>query len=494
VGKLSSISDEFLGGLRKTILRPNINAYQPYDGAQSNFHKSGSLGRIIFGGNRAGKTVAGACESVWWLLGTHPFQKTPPTPVYGRGTAVDIEQGLKKIMLPEIARWLPPSALQNGSWEQSYDKQGRLLTLANGSQMDFLTNEMDAEKHAGTSRNFIWFDEECPQHIFNEDLLRLVDVQGHYWMTMTPVMGMTWVYYQFYEPIVMNGQVNENVKLFEAPTEDNPYLPEGAIDIILEGMDDAEKQARKHGKFIAASGLVYPEFHPSIHCIQPVVPSEIQYQIVSGMDHGLRNPTCWLWAYVDQEGRIIVFHEWYQAEWTVQDHARAINDYESKSGIKDRDGYRVGDPAITQRSGISGGSIQSEYSDRGIYIGLGNNDVHYGINRVRRLIQAAGLYITNDCTNLIQELHSYRWDTYASNRNNANKQPKDQPRKFKDHAVDALRYLVCSRPELEFRGLAGDVYAPFIVPRTTPADTEPIKYEDWGMNDDQPYSVLGDNW
>ena len=55
-------------------------------------------------------------------------------------------------MLPEMKRWLPEKYLINGSWEDSYSNQSRVLKLTNGSQMDFLTNEQDTEKHACAGR------------------------------------------------------------------------------------------------------------------------------------------------------------------------------------------------------------------------------------------------------------------------------------------------------------------------------------------------------
>lgn len=493
---MDDLKTTFAGNLRRIAARPNIRAYKPYPGAQTEFHKGTEIGRILVGGNRAGKTVGGACESIWRLQGSHPYQQVKPAPVYGRGSAVDIEQGLKKIMLPEISRWLPPSSLTNGSWEDSYDKQGRLLTLENGSQMDFLTYEMDAEKHAGTSRDFLWFDEEPPEHIFNEDLLRTVDVRGKWYLTMTPVLGMTWLYYSYYEPIVVNGIENKYVALYQAPTEDNPYLPEGAIDIVLEGMSDEEKQARKYGKFMAASGLIYPEFHPGIHCIEPFDPGGIVHPVVTAMDHGLRNPTAWLWSYVDNEGRIVVFHEHYETEKTIVNHATDVRIYEGLHRLGPKISYRIGDPSIANRVAVgNGGSIQSEYADNDVFIGLGNNDVTYGINRTRRMFQSQGILITRDCVNLIREIHGYRWDTYANSRAASTKQPKDTPRKYKDHAVDALRYLVCSRPEMEYRGLAGAIYTPIPgIPHTVPI--EDAKYSDfYNEKDNERYHpILGDDW
>lgn len=489
-----TLRDEFLGSLRRRVDRPSLLGYEPYD-IQERFHSDDSVGRLLLGGNRAGKTVSGATEACFWLTGHHPYRQVPEPPVFGRGVSVDIEQGLKKIMLPELDRWLPRSVLIGGSWEQSYDKQSRVLTLANGSKMDFLTGEMDTEKHAGTSRNFCWIDEECPESIFNENMLRLVDVKGNWWMTMTPVLGMTWVFRRYYEPWV-EGVVTDdtrNFEVFSAPSEDNPFLPPGALDTMLAGMSSEEREARKYGKFVAASGLIYPSFNPAVHVINSMDPAGVTQQVITGMDHGLRNPTAWLWAYVDNEGRIIVFHEYYEPERTITEHASEINFWERSRNIQFKIHYRVGDPAIAQRNASNGESVQSEYSRDDVFIGLGNNDVPYGLNRVRRLLDTRGLLITNDCSHLIRELHTYRWSTFASMKAREAKQPREMPEKKNDHAVDALRYLVCSRPENEWSG--GD--SPVLIPRT-PSHTVPVpdysEREFLGNNDDRFHPVLGDDW
>jgi len=61
-----------------------------------------------------------------------------------------------------------------GSWEASYDVKGKTLTYENESTLEFLTYEQDVQAHAGTSRDGVWFDEEPPEDIFNENMLRLV--------------------------------------------------------------------------------------------------------------------------------------------------------------------------------------------------------------------------------------------------------------------------------------------------------------------------------
>jgi phage terminase large subunit-like protein len=495
-----TLIEEFLSGLKAVAKKPNIHGYRPYEGVQLNFHKCQKRGRILLGGNRVGKTVSGATECVWYLTGTHPYRQTPEPPVYGRGVAVDIEQGLGKIMLPEIQRWLPTSYLLNGSWSDSYSGSSRTLTLNNGSKMDFLTYEQDAEKHAGTSRNFCWWDEEPPEHIFNEDMLRLVDTNGSWWISMTPVLGYTWIHRKYYRPLVEQQQEDPAIQIFLGSTENNPHISPDVLDEITKGMSAEEKEARKHGKFMAASGLVYPSFGQH-NIVPPINPQAVFQPIYVGMDHGLRHPTVWLWAYVDNEGRIIVFHEYYESERTVAQHADAIKKWESWARLDDRIAYRIGDPSIEQRSAATGTSVRTLYSENDLFVGLGNNDLRAGLNKVRSYLENFGLFITQDCHNLIDELNQYRWETYATRKANDTKKPQDQPKKTHDDACDALRYLVMSRPDDEFEGWAGEVRANWRsmiqASKTAPEDHPSGDYsynELQEFGDEGVHTILGEDW
>ena len=494
------MADDFLEQL-KAELRANASKdslfnYRPYKGAQEDAHNSTKRGRIFLGGNRSGKTVFGAVESIRYLTGSHPTRATPKPPVYGRGSAVDIEQGLNKIMLPEIARWLPKKFLLKGSWDESYDKSSRVLTLNNGSKMDFLTYEQLPEKHAGTSRHFCWWDEEPPEFIFNEDMLRLVDVNGHWWMSMTPLLGFTWVYHKYYSPIVEHNQPNPSVDVFLGSTENNPHVSKEILDEITEGLSAEEKSARRHGRFMAASGLVYPSFGKHL-VIPPIDAARVAVPVFNAMDHGLRHPTVFLYAYVDQEGRLIVFHEYYEAERTIPQHVETIRKWERATGIEQRLVYSIGDPAIEQRT-PSGLSVRSMYSQEGYYLGLGNNDVAAGINKTRSYIERMGVFITEDCPNLISELYGYRWDTYATRKANETKKQQDKPRKLKDDACDTLRYLIMSRPDDEFEGWAGEVFANFIVASKAAPDTSGAG--DYSAEELEPmgaegvHTILGSEW
>src|SRR5690349_2624838 len=121
-----------------------------------------------------------------------------------------------------------------------------------------MTYEQDREKFAGTSRHWIWFDEEPPKDIYDECKLRILDTEGCIYLTMTPVDGMTWTF----DEIHLKGLTGEDPNIFVViiDTEENPYLSKEAISNVLDGLDDDERRARKEGRYVQLGGLVYKMF------------------------------------------------------------------------------------------------------------------------------------------------------------------------------------------------------------------------------------------
>lgn len=443
------VTSLFSENLRKAVARPSIHNYKPHV-KQKQFHQSPLQQKLYIGGNRSGKTVGGIVEDVWWLKGEHPYRPlpmAPGTPCRGRIVTTSMTEGIKEIIIPELCRWLPPSLLLNGSWEDSYHKTDRKLTLTNGATCELMSYDQDLQKFAGTSRHFIHFDEEPPKAIWGECKLRLLDTRGSWWITMTPVDGMTWVYEDLYEK---HGS-NENLLVIEISIEENPYITQAEIEIALDGLDESEKKARREGKFVPLTGLVFSSFSREDHVIPSLSESGLQHvnqwtQYVS-MDHGLSNPTAWLWHAISPQGLVVTYDELYDNERLVNDYAQEIHRRNGQRFRRPPEIY-VGDPAIKQRNGQTGDSIQTAYSMAGIPIVLGNNDVRIGVEKMNRYFRAGKWVIAENCFNLIRELQLTRWKAYESAKKRQDNNPREEIHKKNDHAPDSARYMFSLLPDL----------------------------------------------
>lgn len=463
-----------LDGLSRARTRPTVHGYVPH-GKQIQFHSASEKGRLYIGGNRSGKTVGGVVEDIWWLRGQHPYRRMiAQPPIRGRIVTVSYIEGIQKIIIPEITKWIPPSDLINGSWEDSYSKAERTLTLTNGSSVELMSYDQKLEKFAGTSRHFVHFDEEPPKDIFGECKLRLLDTGGSWWMTMTPVEGMTWVYDDLYEPGLVPGS---NIAVIIIDTEENPYVTKAEIEFALEGLGDAERKARKEGKFVQLGGLAFPEFGEA-HIIDPLDEDKLRVILpwtqYASLDHGLNNPTAWLYHAVAPSGSVVTFDEIYDNNKLVNDFAALLHTRNAEKFRRPPDVY-VGDPAIKQRNGQTGDSIQTAYARAGIPIALGNNDVAIGIDKMSRYLRTGKWVITSNCQNLIREMMRLRWKIYETAKMRQANNARPELHKKDDHAPDSARYFFSMMPDLyipkEKDGRTeriNKVVHDIINPRTTP--------------------------
>lgn len=442
-------------GLQEASHQPNLYDYVP-SSKQKLFHEDANPDRLYIGGNRSGKSLGSTIEAIWWLTHTHPHRQTPEGPVRGRVVAVDFLNGVDKIILPLYKQWLPKTYLINGSWEQSYSRERHVLTLNNGSFVEFMSQDQDLDKFAGSSRHFVHFDEECPQTVFRECLARLVDTDGVWWMSQTPVQGMEWIYDDIYIP-AKKGE--KNIGIVEAEMADNPTLSREAIDKFLDMLPEEERAIRSKGQYVHLGGSVFPDFTPQTHTIEKgVFTPTPEHRIIRTMDSGYTNPTVWLWLAVDEENNVTVFKEHYRAKLTVEEHATIVNqmtrDIENQYGCKVW--LTTGDPAIKQTKEQTGTSVQQEYQKYGIYIVVDMipTDRRIGLERIRQYLKLnkkskrPHLMITDDCPYLIAELPKLRWKKWASPKIAEQNNKLEDIRDRDNHCYDALKYAMTFMSDL----------------------------------------------
>jgi len=270
---------------------------------------------------------------------------------------------------------------------------------------------------------------------------------------MTPVEGMSWVY----DAIYLKGKEGDpNYHITEISMEENPYLNQKEVVNFLEGLDDNEKEARGHGRFIEMGGLIYKKFDPKPGGLHVLDRERLRFPqnvpIGISLDHGYNNPTAVLWHALLPEGNVITFHEHYLSGETVSYHARQIHEFNRANRIIPA--ILVADPSIRNTDPITGTSILQEYIKFGVPFVLANNDVKAGVERVQSYLKPrvggkAMWQCTRDCTNLVKEMGRYKWKTYTSKKLNARYNVWEEPHKLNDHACDSLRYFLMSRPNLD---------------------------------------------
>lgn len=409
---------------------------------QAEFHRATQRNRWVFGGNRSGKTECGAVESVWLALGEHPYKPNRPDV---QGWVVSLTQQVQRdVAQSKILKYLPPRRIEDvvmtsgrkGSPEYGIIDHILVRNAFGGiSKLGFKSCDQGREKFQGASLDFVWFDEEPPLDVYEECRMRVFDRSGYIFGTMTPLKGLTWVY----DEIELNSRNDPEVWCNHMEWKDNPYLDPAEVENMSAVMSADEQQSRRYGRFFAGEGLVYPEFDPERHVIDPFdVPPE--WQCAVSIDPGLNNPTSCHFYAVDFDGAIYVVGEHYERGRGIDWHAEKI------LALADRLGWRrdtsgrlraLIDSAASQRTLASEKSVAELFYERGIAVNTRvNKDLYSGIQRVKSLFSRVPtrIFIFRDCVNLIRELKGYWWGD------------GDRPRKVDDHALDELRYFVMTQP------------------------------------------------
>jgi phage terminase large subunit-like protein len=321
-------------------------------------------------------------------------------------------------------------------------RNGRVLATGN-------SYDQDVAKYGGVSRHLIWMDEEPTyKALYDENMMRTVDIGGSMMLTMTPIKGLTWVYDEVYEA------GNPDHVYYEVATiYDNPHLNRDEIKIIEDTMHPDEREVRLEGRFIPKSGLIYKEFDTKLHVV-PYFKIPDDWTIVLGIDPHDRTPHAVVFCAINRDHDIFIFDEIFES-CLIKDLAAKmrmklgfVNPMARRKGIKLNPAYSVIDTSAKTPDMISGKNYKEELGlGHGFFCVDAHKDVIAGISKVREYLNYSNkkpnIYVMEHCREMIHQFRHYIWDDYVKkDRYNL----KERPLKKDDHLLDALRYVLMTNP------------------------------------------------
>jgi hypothetical protein len=245
-----------------------------------------------------------------------------------------------------------------------------------------------------------------------------------------------------------------NTKIFPAGADD----PE-----IIESKETLTEEffLQEFGaEFTSFAGRIYSEFDEGYHVIdEKDFVFHPEWENYIGIDFGWRNPFACINVQIDPSDNCYVWHEYYERNLHINQHALNL-----KSEIQWRVDRAFYDPSDPDKAG----TIEQVWKDTKDYrnqnlmkvpFEAAPNDVPLGINRVKEWLklhdydgdgvpETPHLYVVSNCVNTIREFNTYRVKEQTEKM--AEKMdPKEEPRKKDDHAMDALRYLLAGHFGLE---------------------------------------------
>lgn len=412
--------------------------------------------RAIMAANRVGKTEGvGGVETVYHLTGNYPHwwegkRFDRPIKMWAAGdtskTTRDIIQA--KLLGPyhDIGTGLIPKSCING---KPKPKAGiadaveiiRVKHVTGGDSIITLKSyDQRREAFQGTEQDIIWLDEEPPQDIYTECLIRIMTTNGMIILTFTPLMGISEVVKSF-----LDCEDSPSKYMIQATWDDVPHLSQEQKDKLWNSIPPFQRDARSKGIPQLGAGAIYPIDENQMLVNDFEIPDH--WPRWYGMDVGW-NWTAAVFFTLDRDSDTTYIWSVYkagQAEPII--HAEAIKARGAwLKGVIDYSGTNMSD----------GTRIMEIYQQCGLNVDKANKSVEAGIYNAWQMKSLGKVKIFKSCSEVyFAEQRLYRRDE------------KGKIVKENDHVMDSERYGLMAEDHIKI--------------------TEPIKDEDSG------YGYYGNN-
>lgn len=333
-----------------------------------------------------------------------------------------------------------------------YTDSKKLFTFPNGSiiKLAYCDSENDIYQFQGQEWPIIFIDEATQMTPAMLDFIATcnrstrTDINSRIYYTCNPGgPGHDYIKRLFIDRNFNEYENPDDYVFIKATLDDNEVLMKTnpAYAHFLEALPDALRRQHRFGDWDVVEGQFYPEFRRDLHVCAPFdIP--VDWRRFRAMDWGYNDPTCVLWFAVAPDKRLFVYREIYQARTMANDMASLIK----RMNGTDKIAYTVASPDMWQHRGIrdvmGGESIADIFLHNGVPLLKADNARVVGWQRLREYFAIAdddrpSIQIFDNCRNLIRTLPVLDYDKHTR---------EDVSSTCEDHAAEALRYGVMSRP------------------------------------------------
>ena len=287
------------------------------------------------------------------------------------------------------------------------------LTIAIGDNLCIFKSLDDPEKIKSAEFNYVWVEEAT--EIDRADLLQLnlrlrrqnANGENRIFLTFNPIDQFHWLVAGYVS------EPRENVAVHHSVYRNNPFLPPEYV-AELEGLvtqDENYYRIYCLGEPGVLRNVVYTNYDTA-----EAMP--LKGELAYGLDFGFNNPTALAEIRI-VDGEVYVRERLYEPRLTNADLIA-----------------RLGSLGVPKGAPIYADAAEpariEELRRAGYNVHPADKSVKDGIDCVKR----HRLHITTDSTNLLGEIRSYK---YREDRNGV---VLEEPVKFRDHIVDAVRYCL----------------------------------------------------
>lgn len=364
------------------------------------------------GGTRSSKTVSIVQQCVLWLITgqltrNHYIPKGVWSTVRKYSTTLDatvirdFEEELNKHKIFDL--------VQHNKTKKTYKYQDRLVEFIGAD---------DEQKLRGAKRNILYCNEGNELEYKTEFFQLLMRTEDKVIIDFNPDDENIWINTELEQKRYFD---KNDVEIIVSTYKDNTFLPSSLISEIeyLQQTDPEFWKIYGLGEYGKVFGLIFENYN-----IVDGIPQHAKF-IAYGQDFGFTNDPSALVGVWMQNGELWIKELIYQRGLTNQDLASKYKELGIYQGQ-----YIVADSAEPK-------SIQEL-----INLQFSVYPAEKGADSIKNSIDILKRYklnITNDSTNLIKELRTYKW-MLDKTGNSINK-----PIDYNNHAIDALRYVALNK-------------------------------------------------
>lgn len=422
--------------------------------------------KAFFGGNRSGKTTAGAVAVGFFTTGYYPEWyegRKWDRPTVGRIFAEDFTKGLK-VVTKTLKEWLPKSdIIQVRKNNQGAEVEWLIKHKDGGiSFFDCMTYEQSTDSAEGASQDWIWFDEPPPRAMYIAATRGLIDNDGICLFSLTPLKE-PWLFDEIYNSkndsvFSVLCDVRHNLQRYNPLSKKMIGVKEEAIFKYEMKLTEEERESRMHGKFRYLAGRIWKEWDREVHTFDRskwiqgkegvIVDGQppVHWPRMQLIDPHDRNPHALLWIALDDVGDYWAYREAWLKGYLIEDVVAHIKKVEL--GARERIQQRIIDPnfgpkiyankGLTVRDEFEQAGRQQQYNIRFTFGDdhqeLGRkafaNLLRYDSSKPLSLLNHPKFHVSNDMKECIYQIEHYIWDEY---RSGIDRDPKEKPKDINTH-------------------------------------------------------------
>jgi len=234
-----------------------------------------------------------------------------------------------------------------------------------------------------------------------------------------------------------NPQKHKDLGIYfiEGQIDDNPFVTEEYKKNLIKNYPANWIARYVYGQWSQIDEMVFSEFRESLHVIEPIDYKYIEkFRHRGGFDYAWRTNSAMNWAYLDYDGNVTIYDEWFGKEMLPDAIIKASQKYDTK----DRKILFDADYSIKKPDNY-GRNLWDDLINKGMLLTECSKDELNNILLVNSLIKQGKWKITRNCTNTIKEMLNWKWKQVKLG---SNKDIPDETQDIDNHNCDCVLYIV----------------------------------------------------